>query len=519
MVQNLFSDAQNRGICSKCTRVAPAHHIKRDGKVYLVKECSECGPTETLVSSNAKRYLQKRDMMNYEGTSVHTCGLNCISCRTHIAPTLVFLDVTNRCNMNCPICLANIPSMGFRFDPPMAYFDKIFQRLAQFESKPKIQLFGGEPTVRKDLIDIINLARNKYGLHARVTTNGLRLADEEYCKQLVETGIQFMFSFDGRHPSIYEKTRNSTAVYEQKMKALENLGRFGKSKVTIMCCTSQANAPYLADLIEYCHDNRHFITALDLVPLTAEWGPEAVDVEGCTIEDVEQMVNDALPETEFFPAGIIQQLKTLCETFPMGRITFGGTHPNCESVSLLLSDGERYSPPSRFMKTPMDDALRAALALDAKMTEKFARRPLSLKKRRLIYSLELYRFLRRHVDLHELFGGSPLAGILKIMAGRLAGKKTKDLLRKHLQVRGVLRVIVLPLEETECVESARLVDCPAAFAYEHPESKEVRFMPVCSWGVHKNNMLRATAETYGFDGQTGELGVGVVEAPQSGTTS
>jgi len=506
-----FSDAQNRGICSKCSRITPAHHKIRDGKVVLIKECPDCGSTETVVSSNAERYLEKRDMMCYEGDAVRTCGLNCTSCNTHKPPSLVFIDVTNRCNMNCPICLANIPAMGFRFDPPMAYFDKIFQRLVQFEKQPKIQLFGGEPTVRKDLIEIINLAKDKYGLQARVVTNGLRLADEEYCRQIVETGTQVMFSFDGRHPSIYEKTRKSANVLERKLMGLEHLGKYGKSQVTLMCCASHDNEAYLADLIEYCHDNRHFIAALDLIPLTAEWGPEEVDVESCSIEEVEKMMKTSVPGLEFFPAGIIPRLKTLCETFPLGRITFGGAHPNCESVSILISDSEKYSPPSRFMKTPMDDAIRDALAMDAAMTEKFAKKPLTLKKRRLLYGIVFHRFLRKHIDLREVFGGSPLLGILKIMGGRMKGRKTKDLLRKHTRLHGLLRIIILPFEEKECVEAARLVDCPAAFAYEHPESKEIRFMPVCSWSIHKDDMLRATAETYGIDGQTGDLGMDLVE--------
>lgn len=509
-MNSTFSDKNNRGICSKCNKITPAHHEIRDGKVILVKECPACGPTETVVSSDAARYINKRNMMGYEGDAVRSCTLDCPSCKSHKAPSIVFIDVTNRCNMNCPICLANIPAMGFRFDPPTAYFEKIFQRLAQFEKKPKIQLFGGEPTVRKDLVDIITLARDKYGLHARVVTNGLRLADEEYCKALVETGTQFMYSFDGRHPSIYEKTRKSVNVCERKLKGLENLGKFGKSKVTIMYCASAANAPYLTDMIEYCHDNRHFISALDMIPLTAEWGPEEVEVESCTIEDVEQMAKDSIPGIEFFPAGLIPQLKTLCETFPLGRITFGGAHPNCESVSVLISDGKKYLPPSHFLKTSMDEAIQDILTLDAIMRKKFAEKSTTLRKRRLLYGLRMYKFLKQHVDLRSVFGGSPTLGVLKILFGLMAGKKGKDLLRNHTRMQGILRIIILPFEEKECVEAARLVDCPAAFAYEHPEAKDIRFMPVCAWSLHKDNILRLTSETYGIDNGTGTLGMGLV---------
>lgn len=72
--------------------------------------------------------------------------------------------------------------MGFLFEPPLEYFEKIFKYYAQCEPKPSIQLFGGEPTVRNDLFDIIRIAR-KLKLATRLTTNGIRLADEEYCKK------------------------------------------------------------------------------------------------------------------------------------------------------------------------------------------------------------------------------------------------------------------------------------------------------------------------------------------------
>ncbi len=94
--------------------------------------------------------------------------------------------------------------MGFDFNPPMAYFEKIFAEISQWDPKPVVQLFGGEPTVRDDLFEIVALAR-KYGLRPNLTTNGLRLADEEYCQKLCEARIGMRFAFDGNHPDIYEK--------------------------------------------------------------------------------------------------------------------------------------------------------------------------------------------------------------------------------------------------------------------------------------------------------------------------
>ncbi|MCL5269617.1 MAG: radical SAM protein, partial [bacterium] len=280
---------KNLGICQNCSKPVPARHEVREGMVYLVKDCPRCGRTEALVSSDAACWQGKRELCGFDERKTEqtaSCGLGCMDCNHGKTPSLVFLDVTNRCNMNCPICLANVQAMGFRFDPPMAYFEKVFQTLSGMDPRPKIQLFGGEPTVRRDLIDIIKLART-YGLSARVVTNGLRMADEEYCKELLATGTQLMFAFDGRDPGIYRKIRKSARSLETKLKGLANVRKHRKSKITIMCCAGLGvNDDKMDDMIEFCHEGRDYIAALDLIPLVETWGPEAIEAGNTTIDDV-----------------------------------------------------------------------------------------------------------------------------------------------------------------------------------------------------------------------------------------
>ncbi len=506
----------NRGICSTCGKVAPARHEFRESQVVLIKECPDCGPTETVVSTNVERYRRKRELTGYSGEAEKTCGLNCLSCTAHKPPTLVFLDVTNRCNMNCPICLANIPAMGFRFDPPRAYFERIFAHLSTINPRPKIQLFGGEPTCREDLIELIEMARDTYGLEARVVTNGIRLADEDYCKRLLATGCQLMFSFDGRSPEIYARTRKSAGAYDKKLAALENIRKHRKSKITIMVCVGEGiNDTYLADLVQYCHEGRDFIAAIDLIPLTAHWGPEDIEAHSATIEDVERIMTREMPGTAFFPAAVMYRLETLRATFPIGRLTFGGAHPNCESVTAMISDGTAYAPLTKYLTRPLDDVIADVLALDQRMGAELPRsllgRLFGRKGRQAVYARALYRLARSSVNLPAVFGGAGAGKVAKIVWGLLQGRKLKHLLRQHTRVHGFLRVIVLPFEEKECVEAARLVDCPAQFAYEHPVTKEVRLMPVCSWVIHKNPILRETAARYGVDARTGSDGLAALK--------
>ncbi len=175
----------NKALCNECGRLVEAEPQQRDGRILLVKHCPECGVNETVISSDAERYLKKRKL-DGEHPAPAGCSLNCLECRHKNQPSFIFVDITNRCNCNCPICINNTPSMGFLFEPPLEYFEKLFEHFAELESRPAVQLFGGEPTVRKDLFEIIKIAQS-YGLRVRVVTNGLRLADEEYCRSLVAT--------------------------------------------------------------------------------------------------------------------------------------------------------------------------------------------------------------------------------------------------------------------------------------------------------------------------------------------
>ena len=221
--------AVNNAVCTKCRKRVPSDHAFREGRVFLVKHCPDCGDTESLLSSNPARWERKRELCDFDAEAPVRCTLKCETCRHDHHPRMVFLDVTNRCNMNCPICIANIPGMGFEFHPPLSYFANLFKGLGEMTPKPVVQLFGGEPTVREDLFEIIDLARSN-GLEVRIVTNGLKLADEEYCKKLCEAAVPVLLAFDGTKPEIYERLRKNPGAYEKKLKALENLAKYSKSQ-------------------------------------------------------------------------------------------------------------------------------------------------------------------------------------------------------------------------------------------------------------------------------------------------
>jgi molybdenum cofactor biosynthesis enzyme MoaA len=130
---------------------------------------------------------------------------------------IVMVDVTHRCNMVCSNCyLPNrvIPDMDAR------WLSSIFSRLRKGTF---IRLTGGEATLRNDLPDIIRDARN-HGLHPVVMTNGLKLADRNYVRELKRAGMQVCYlSFSGGFDDELYEAIDEMRCAEKKRLAFENL--------------------------------------------------------------------------------------------------------------------------------------------------------------------------------------------------------------------------------------------------------------------------------------------------------
>jgi len=489
----------NFAYCNGCREIVQAEDIEREGRIYLRKQCEACGVTETLISNDAAAYRKKHEFVGeqaYEG-----CGLNCSSCAGHKVPNICFVEITNRCNMNCPICITNVPSMGFEFEPDMEYFRLIFSHLALLDPKPSVQLFGGEPTVREDLFEIIDLARS-YGLSVRVVTNGLRLADKEYCDRLVEQGASILISFDGFDRRMYEFFRAMPGALDLKLQALENLAERKKGKVILMTVASREQDPgELAKLFDYCLRNKKITRGIFLMPLAHMWSPERLDYspERTTPEDVEHMVDAALGGgVEFVPLGSLDT-KAFNRVLKIKDMPFVGVHPNCESITILVSDGERFLPISRFLR-------KGLFGLVGELRRVSARIPVEGRfglGRRLRIWASLARIVLTHLDFAAAAGRRwPAAAFpwLAVLAKVVFGRKLKDALRAHTRLQGILQIIILPFEDYDTCETVRLRMCTSCFVYPTGRDGEIKYVPVCAWEKHKKRAMREIAEVFNKPG-------------------
>jgi mycofactocin biosynthetic radical S-adenosylmethionine protein MftC len=92
-----------------------------------------------------------------------------------VAPLAVHLEVVSACNLTCTHCFAgDLPRRERRLT--LDELDRLFAEMAALGSF-RLGLTGGEPLLRKDLFDVIDLALG-HGLAPCVTTNGLLLTEE-----------------------------------------------------------------------------------------------------------------------------------------------------------------------------------------------------------------------------------------------------------------------------------------------------------------------------------------------------
>ncbi len=112
----------------------------------------------------------------------------------------------------------------------------------------------------------------------------------------------------------------------------------------------------MADLIQFCHENREIVSDLGILPLYENWKPGEYEVAThTTTEDVEKMVQKSVPGggVDFIPAGMTHWLAVMRPFFSkkpeLGLLNFAGVHPNCESLTFLIHDGESYRGLNHYM--------------------------------------------------------------------------------------------------------------------------------------------------------------------------
>jgi molybdenum cofactor biosynthesis enzyme MoaA len=194
-----MNNQETLSMCDRCYRHVPATKFERDGKIWLGKTCKSHGYHECLVEIDAEFYNSQQ----YEKR----------------LPASYWLDITNRCNLDCPHCYQMPDNLSL--DPSI---DIILNQIKNWPDNGwPISLVGAEPTTRKDLAELVRAIQALPGKSRMImiVTNGINLGKEHYAQQF--KGIENLkWTIGLNHPEY-----NGGAIRNKQEQGIENCVKYG----------------------------------------------------------------------------------------------------------------------------------------------------------------------------------------------------------------------------------------------------------------------------------------------------
>jgi len=392
-----------KSVCPDCVEENDWHQIEAQllldhdqNEVLMTKTCERHGEFEDLISTDireylrAERFVQKGTGIQHPITSAYgECPTRCGLCSEHGSKTvLAIIDVTNRCNMECPVCFANAGTSGYVYEPSLKQLDRMLEA-AMKPTFPKkihaVQLSGGEPTVREDLPEIARLVK-KYGInHIEVNTNGLRAGDPErgaeYLETLKDAGVSTLYlQFDGlsyeprlksRVPTVKhgreipEERRIKLAKFytERQLNVVNNARKIDFGNVVLVVTVSKGrNDHLLGDIIRYAGENSDVVRCVNIQPISLAGRMDKNEIKEVRIthadivKGIEKQTNGQITTEDFFPIPVEVPLAKFLETVKGKPDQYDrfSTHTQCGRATLAYvnrEDGEiSFDPVTRHMK-------------------------------------------------------------------------------------------------------------------------------------------------------------------------
>ena len=265
-------------VCPVCLARIPAiKTVGEDGNIYLEKKCWEHGSFKTLIwEGDLESYIGwAAGDSNAPVTPVRAreaergCPNDCGLCQNHERDgCCVLLELTNRCNLSCPVCFASAGEQT-PHDLSVEEIGKQYDLLMEHGGPFNIQLSGGEPTIREDLDKIIALGKEKGFTFFQLNTNGIRLAREGgYAAHLAKAGVSVVFlQFDGLDDKIYQTLRGA-ALAETKLRAIENCKAAGLPVVLVPTVAPGVNDHALGDILRFALAHAPHVRGVHIQPIS-----------------------------------------------------------------------------------------------------------------------------------------------------------------------------------------------------------------------------------------------------------
>jgi len=375
---------QIESVCPECLEIIPATLYPHEGKVWIRKTCKEHGDYKDIFYGDLDLYYKcesywfgdGRGIMDPAIKNATICPSQCGLCNMHTSHSgLPIIDLTNRCNLTCPVCFANANAAGYLYEPS---FDEVVDMLTAIANqKPvranMVQFSGGEPTVRPDFLDIVRKARDMDFEYIQVNTNGIKMAEFEFAKAAKEAGVQNLYlQFDGVSDDVYKKTR-SKELYDYKLRTIENCRELQMDVILVVTLVKGFNDHQVGDILKFGIKNSEVISGIAFQPVSfvGRFSQSHRLERRYTLADLaidlEKQTGYIDAQRDWFPIGVTSAISKLASSLSgKPRYTLS-LHPHCsQGTYFYIDDDGGVFPVSKFID--MKGFLRDLIELSRKVT-------------------------------------------------------------------------------------------------------------------------------------------------------
>ena len=165
-----------------------------------------------------------------------------------IEPPLALLaELTHRCPLRCPYCSNPLELARASAELDTASWSRVFTEAATL-GVLQVHFSGGEPLVRRDLVELV-AAASKAGLYVNLITSGIRL-EADRLSRLVEAGLEHVqLSLQDSDPASGDRIAGLAGSQLAKHQAAR-LVREAGLPLTVNAVVHRQNLEHLEDIID-----------------------------------------------------------------------------------------------------------------------------------------------------------------------------------------------------------------------------------------------------------------------------
>ncbi len=356
-----------KSLCPECSKIIDALKYEEDGKVYMKKKCDKHGEFRDILFSDARLYYKleqwqfgdNRGISNPAIKKATKCPQQCGLCNLHTSHTgFANIDLTNRCNLTCPICFANANTSGYLYEPTLEQVRKMLQTLRDI--KPVncrvIQFSGGEPTIYPHFFEALSMARDMGFSHIQIATNGILFNDIDFAYRAKEAGLHTLYlQLDGVGDEVHKKTRGEK-IWECKLKTIEICRKVGLKIVFVPTIVKGFNDHQVGDIVKLAIDNIDVLSGISFQPVafTGRISRKELEERRFTISDLTRCVAEQTGWTDeindWFPLNFVAPITRLVGAIRGEPTTELTCHPHCSAGTyLFVGPDKKPEPVTRFI--------------------------------------------------------------------------------------------------------------------------------------------------------------------------